>query len=337
MEKQFKFGIIGCGMISPAHAKAIESLPRATLVGVTDYNAERAEEFAKQWGAKAYASTQEMLSDPEIDIVCICTPSGYHAPGALEALQHGKHVVLEKPMALTTESAAELVEACKNQNKMLTVISQMRFSPAFQYAKQLMEEKALGNLTMCSLYMKYWRDTEYFAQSPWRGTKKFDGGGALMNQGIHGVDLMQYLVGNAKVLQGRAKTMYHKIEVEDVVAAVLEYDNGAIGVIEASTCTYPGFDRRWEIHGDRGYIIIREDMIQELMIDGKMIDVPQEESTEVASAGDPTKTDYRMHAAQIQNLMDAIEGKAVLKISAEDGYRAVKLINDVYRTSEQLD
>ena len=128
MEKQYKFGIIGCGMISPAHAKAIESLPRATLAGVTDYNAERAAEFAKQWGAKAYASTQEMLSDPEIDIVCICTPSGYHAEGALEALQHGKHVVLEKPMAFTAEECRKIDETAKENGCVLTVICQLRFS-----------------------------------------------------------------------------------------------------------------------------------------------------------------------------------------------------------------
>ena len=336
MERCFKFGIIGCGLISHVHAAAIASLPQATLAGVSDNNRERAEAFAAQYGVRAYENTTKLLEDPDVDVVCICTPSGFHAEGAQEALQHGKHVVLEKPMALTTESAKAVVESCKQYDCLLTVISQWRFAPSFAYVKQLLDEKKLGNLVMCSLRMKYWREPTYYSESPWHGTKKFDGGGALMNQGIHGVDMLQYLLGNAKVLQGRAKTMYHNIEVEDTAAALLEFDNGALGVIEASTCTYPGFDRRWEIHGDRGYIVIQEDSIRELMIDGKYVDVPEMGSPAMSSAADPGKIEYKYHASQLQNLMDAICGKAVLRCSAEDGYRAVKLIEDVYSSSEQL-
>ena len=337
MEQCFKFGIIGCGLISHVHAAAIASLPQAILVGVADNNPERAEAFAKQYSVHAYENTTKLLEDPEIDIVCICTPSGFHAEGAQEALRHGKHVVLEKPMALTTESAKAVLELCKQHNRLLTVISQWRFAPSFVYAKQLLEEKKLGNLVMCSLRMKYWRDPTYYTESPWHGTKKFDGGGALMNQGIHGVDLLQYLIGNATVLKGRAKTMYHNIEVEDTAAALLEFENGALGVIEASTCTYPGFDRRWEIHGDRGYMVMQEDSIRELMIDGAYVDVPQLESAAISSAADPGKLEYKNHAAQLQNLLDAICGKNSLRIGAEDGYRAVKLIEDVYISSDQLD
>ena len=337
MEKVIKFGIIGCGLISRVHAAAIAGLPQATLVGVADNNPERAVSFAEQYGVRAYENTTKLLEDPQIDIVCICTPSGFHAEGAQEALRYGKHVVLEKPMALTTESAKAVVELCKQHNRLLTVISQWRFAPSFVYAKQLLEEKKLGNLVMCSLRMKYWRDPTYYTESPWHGTKKFDGGGALMNQGIHGIDLLQYLIGNATVLKGRAKTMYHNIEVEDTAAALLEFENGALGVIEASTCTYPGFDRRWEIHGDRGYMIMQEDSIRELMIDGAYVDVPKLESAAISSAADPGKLEYKNHAAQLQNLMDAICGKATLRIGAEDGYWAVKLIEDVYISSEQLD
>lgn len=336
MERCFKFGIIGCGLISHVHAAAIASLPQATLAGVSDNNRERAEAFAAQYGVRAYENTTKLLEDPDVDVVCICTPSGFHAEGAQEALRHGKHVVLEKPMALTTESAKAVVDCCKQHDRLLSVISQLRFAPSFVYAKQLLDEKRLGNLVMCSLRMKYWREPSYYSESPWHGTKKFDGGGALMNQGIHGVDILRFLLGDAKVLQGRAKTMYHNIEVEDTAAALLEFDNGALGVIEASTCTYPGFDRRWEIHGDRGYIVIQEDDIRELMIDGKYVDVPEMGSPAMSSAADPGKIEYKYHASQLQNLMDAICGKAVLRCSAEDGYRAVKLIEDVYSSSEQL-
>jgi len=337
MEKQYRFGIIGSGMISNIHAIAIQSLPQGELAGVTDYSPERAVAFAGKYGIRAYESVEQMLADENIDIVCICTPSGFHAEQTLAALKAGKHVVLEKPMALTTESAAELVKACEVYGRMVTVISQFRFTPALEYTKQLLEEGAFGRVVMCSLYMKYWRDPEYYSASPWKGTKRFDGGGALMNQGIHGVDLLQYLMGDAKVLQGRAKTLVHDVEVEDTAAALLEFESGALGVIEATTSCYPGFDRRLEIRGDRGYLTLQEDTILELMIHGKQVELPKRENSVVSTAADPSKLDYRMHARQLQNLLDAIDGKAALLIDAREGYRAVRLVEDVYRSSQQLD
>lgn len=337
MEKHYRFGIVGSGMISNIHAIAIQSLPQGELVGVADYNLEKAEAFAQKYGIRAYETTEQMLMDESLDIICICTPSGFHAEQTMAALKAGKHVVLEKPMALTTESAGELVEACEKYGRFLTVISQFRFTPALQYTKQLLEEKAFGKVVMCSLYMKYWRDPAYYSASPWKGTKRFDGGGALMNQGIHGVDLMQYLMGDGKVLQGRAKTLVHDIEVEDTAAAILEFENGALGVIEATTSAYPGFDRRLEIRGDRGYLTLQEDTILELMINGERIELPKRETSVVSTAADPSKLDYRMHARQLQNLVDAIEGREELLIDAREGYRAVRLVEDVYRSSERLD
>ena len=337
MEKIYRFGIVGSGMISYIHATAIQSLPNAQLAGVTDYAPEKAKVFADKYGICVYDTLEQMLADPSVDVVCICTPSGFHAEQSMAALRSGKHVVLEKPMALTKESAGQLVEASERCGRFLTVISQFRFTPALQYTKQLLEEKAFGNVVMCSLYMKYWRDPTYYSSSPWKGTRRFDGGGALMNQGIHGVDLLQYLMGDAKVVQGRAKTLVHDIEVEDTAAALLEFENGALGVIEATTSCYPGFDRRLEIRGDRGYLTLQEDRILELMINGERIEQPKQEASVVSTAADPSKLDYRMHARQLQNLLDAIEGKAELLIDAREGYRAVRLVEDVYVSSARLD
>ena len=337
MGKVYRFGIVGCGMISHVHATAIKSLPQAELAGIVGYNPEKTAAFASQYGIRAYESTTQMFADDTIDAVCICSPSGLHVEQTLEALRCGKHVALEKPMALTTESAKELVEACQRYGRFLTVISQFRFTPALQYTKQLLEEKAFGKVVMCSLYMKYWRDPAYYSKSQWKGTRKFDGGGALMNQGIHGVDLLQYLMGDAKVLQGRAKTLIHSIEVEDTAAALLEFECGALGVIEATTSSYPGFDRRLEIRGDRGYLTLQEDTILELMINGEQVELPKREASVVSTAADPSKLDYRMHARQLQNLLDAVEGKAKLLIDAWEGYRAVRLVEDVYRTSARFD
>lgn len=331
--KIYKFGIIGCGMISNIHAKAIQSLEEAELVGVADCDPDRAKAFAKNYEIAAYSDADALLSDPNIDVVCICTPSGFHAEGALNALKRGKHVVLEKPMTLTTESAKMLVEACRENSCLLTVISQNRLAPDVKYVKELYDQKAFGTVSLVSLYMKYWRDPEYYSSSNWKGTKRFDGGGALMNQGIHGIDLLQYIAGEAKLIKGKVKTCFHDIEVEDTAAAILEFPDGALGIVEGSTCAYPGFQRRIEILGDSGYVILEENSIRELVVDKKPIEV-KKTTNDASISSDPTALDYRKHAEQIQNLIDAIQGKADLLIDAEEGYRAVSLIESIYRSSE---
>jgi len=334
MAKIMKFGILGCGMIANMHAQAIESIEDAELIGVSDPVEASAKAFSEKYGVAVYKDYDTMLNDPEIDIVCICTPSGFHASGALEALKYQKHVVLEKPMALTTEDADKIVEASKESGCLLTVISQLRFQEDIQKVKQLVEEGAFGKLAFCDLYMKYWRDPEYYASSSWKGTFKFDGGGALMNQGIHGVDLIHYIAGNAKVIKGKVKTLFHDIEVEDVATAVMEFDNGALGVIEGSTCAAGGFDRRIEIIGTKGYAILVEGKIEKMEIDGK--EVAQEVNTAVGgkrSSSDPTALQYEGHATQIRNLIRAIRGEEPLLIDATEGRKAVKTICDIYKSS----
>lgn len=330
MDKTIRFGIIGCGMIAGIHAKAIESLENARLVGAVDYQPDRAAQFAREHDITAYPNAAAMLADEQIDAVCICTPSAFHADTALTALAHHKHVVLEKPMALDSKTADQVVAACEQNHCLLTVISQLRFSQDVQRVKQLLEENAFGRITMCSLYMKYWRDQEYYASSSWKGTLRFDGGGALMNQGIHGIDLLQYLMGVPRVVSGLTKTLTHDIEVEDTAAALLEFENGAIGVVEAATSAYPGFDRRLEIVGDRGHVILQENTIQQLVMDCKPVELFPRQPASVNTSSDPTVLDYQMHARQIQNLIEAVHGREALLIDAAEGRKAVKIIEHIY-------
>ena len=328
-DNQFCFGILGCGMIAGIHAEAIGSIPEVVLAGVADANAERARAFAAQHGVRAYESYDQMLSDPELDVICICTPSGFHAENALAALQRGKHVVLEKPMALSVESADRIVAACDQAGKLLTVISQLRFSEDVQKVKALLAENAFGRVALCSLYMKYHRSEAYYASSPWKGTKVFDGGGALMNQGIHGVDLLEYIVGPVRDVTGKARTLSHKIEVEDTAVAMLEFENGALGVIEASTCAYPGFERRIEIHGDKGYVLMRDNKIEKMMVNGEEISA---EVTDAGTSRDPAALHCEMHRRQIQNLLAAIRGEEALVVDAREGRKAIRLIETIYRS-----
>lgn len=330
---KINFVIIGTGMISVTHADAINSIENAVLLGVFDKNRERAEEFADKFSIKTYASYEEVLSDPSVDAVCICTPSGLHAEQSITALNHGKNVVVEKPMALTKEDCDRVIETVEKTGKKLTVICQLRFADDVQLLKKLYSENAFGKVSLCDLYMKYWREPSYYGDSVWRGTKALDGGGALMNQGIHGIDLLLYITGGAKLVSARAKAAFHNIEVEDTAAALLEYPNGAIGVVEGSTCAYPGFERSLEIHGSQGCAIMKNGLLEKLVVDGKDITPDNSAQERPNSASDPTAMNFDLHAKQLKNFIAAINGEEKLLIDAYEGRKAVALITDIYRES----
>lgn len=329
-KKMIRFGILGCGAIARFHADAIARIENAVLVGVADALTEGARRFAEEYQVKAYADYQEMLQDDMIDAVCICTPSGFHRENAMDALRAHKHVVLEKPMAFT-RAETEIIEAeVEKSGCVLTVICQLRFSDDVRRVKQLLTEKALGELVFCDLYMKYWRDQAYYASSNWKGTRLFDGGGALMNQGIHGVDLLLYLVGGAKVIQARNCTRLHDIEVEDASIAMLEFDNGAMGVIEGSTCVSPGFERRLEINGTKGSVVLVENQIQKLVLNGETL-VDKQSGPVNGAASDPMAFACDLHTVQLTNFIDAVCGRGELLITAAEGSKAVALIEDIYK------
>ena len=327
MTKNVKFGILGCGMIASIHADAIKNIEGATLVGVADNNLEFAQKFAFKHSVLAFDSYEQMLGS-DIDVVCVCTPSCFHAQNAIDALDNGKHVVVEKPMALSVEDADRVEEASKRNGKLVTVISQLRFSKDVIRLKEYVESGAFGKISLCTLTMKYYRSKEYFASSNWKGTLKFDGGGALMNQGIHGVDLMQYVMGGVKSVSGKIGTLCHSVEVEDTAVATVEFISGALGVIVASTCAYPGFDRKLEIHGEKGYAILTENNLEKLMVEGKEVKLDAFEKSNTAS--DPTALASAMHQKQIENLLLAIDGKAQVLVDCSEGKKAVKIITDIY-------
>lgn len=326
----YKFGIVGCGMIASIHADAIKKIDNAVLYAVADNNKESAKAFAQKENVIAYESFEKMLNDKEIDVVCICTPSCFHAQNAIDAMKKGKHVVVEKPMAFNKADAKRVLSVSKKTGKMVTVVSQLRFTEDVKKLKSFVEQGAFGKITLCSLNMKYYRSKEYYASSPWKGKKKFDGGGALMNQGIHGIDLMQYIMGGVKEVKGKIRTLCHKIEVEDTAVAIVEFNCGALGVVQASSCAYPGFERRIEIHGETGYAVLKEGTIEKLMIDKKEVPL-NNEYVASGSASDPTAMDSDLHAEQIKNLIGAISGKEKLLVDCVEGAKAVEIIEKIYK------
>lgn len=332
MKKEWNFGILGCGSAALYHADAIKHIEGAKLIGVADNNFEAACRFGDRYSVKAYESYEDMLADDEIDAVCICTPSNFHAKNAADALNNGKNVVLEKPMALTVSDAEWLTEIAEKSQKLITVISQLRFNEDLLYIKDLISKGAFGKLCFCDLYMKYWRDKQYFTSSNWRGKKEFERGGAIMNQGIHGVDIMLYMVGDAEPIFASCDTNFHNIEIEDRAVAVLQFENGAKGVLEASTCSNPGFERRIEITGSNGSAILIEGNIEKLVIGGEtLID---EKSEKVQSSAGAPEIDYIAHAKQLQNFVNALNGEEKLLIDAYEGQKAVRLIEKIYLYSE---
>jgi predicted dehydrogenase len=326
------FGIVGCGFISNLHAYAVNNIEGAELKGVFDINVENGGNFARKYGIKYYGNINDLFNNT--DAVCICTPSGFHKDYAIKAAKAGKHIVIEKPLALTVSDCDEIIKACDDNNVKSTVISQLRYSDALNNLKYAIENGYLGKLVSGSISMKYYRSPEYYKNS-WRGTMRLDGGGALMNQGIHGVDLLQYVMGGVKKVYGVSKTLVRNIEVEDTLCAAVEYHSGATGVIEAATSVYPGFKRRMEICGDKGSIVIEEDEITFYEFEDKSIVFECYTGSGKYSSSDPKNIVAAGHLFQISDFVKCIKDNKKHFIDCEEGKKAVKIITSIYKSAKE--
>lgn len=326
-------GLIGCGNVAVHHMNAVSEIDNAEVIGAYATDAVQTKAFADKYGILTYNSLDEILSDEKISIITICTPSGTHAELAIKAMAAGKHVMVEKPLALTVEACKAVSEAAKKYNKKCQVICQLRFSDTTKIVKDAIEQGLLGKIVNSGCYMKYYRDEGYYKNSDWRGTVKFDGGGALMNQGIHGVDMMIYLLGMPKSVTGVARTLLHDIEVEDCAAAVVTYENGGVGVIEGTTCVYPGYDRKFQICGTKGSITLCEDTIEKWDIDAPC---PVETGAKRSHSGanDPTTLNHAGHKEEYLDLISAIKNDTDVANGPEKATEAVRLILAIYASSE---
>ena len=241
----FGFGIVGCGMISEFHARAIADARGARLVACLDRAPEAATRFAKKHAINSYSDLKGFLADPALDIVTICTPSGLHMEPAVAAANAGKHVIVEKPLEITLKRCDKIITACAKNNVVLSTIFPSRFHASSLALKQAIDKGRFGQLTLGDAYVKWFRTQEYYDSGQWRGTWALDGGGALMNQAIHSVDLLTWLMGPVVEVSAATATLAHdRIEVEDVATASLRFENGALGVIEATTAAFPGMAQK---------------------------------------------------------------------------------------------
>lgn len=337
MKTKLGFGVIGCGIIADFHANAIhECADDAELVGVCDVVFDAAEKFAHRHRTIAFKDEAEMLACPDVDVVCICTPSGYHHSSVVAAARAGKHIICEKPLAINKEQLDEVELECKKAGVTVSVISQNRYAKSIRRVKSALDEGLLGRIVCADIYMKYYRSQEYYDSGSWRGTKRIDGGGALMNQGIHGVDLLLYLAGEIKSVFALSKTLVRDIEVEDTLAAVVEYKSGATGIIQATTSVYPGYPRRLDINGEKGSIVLDETSIVrwDIQNGGGHDDVILMPSF-TNGASTPTAISHDGHVQQISDTIRCIKtGMAPLSGLAE-GRRAVDVILAIYRSAEE--
>ena len=337
MQKKLGFGIIGCGIIADFHANAIHELSaEAELVGVCDVVFDAAEKFAHRHRTSAFKNEAELLASKEIDVVCICTPSGYHHSSVVAAALAGKHIICEKPLAINKEQLDEVESVCKNSGVTVSVISQNRYAKSIRRVKSAIDQGLLGRIVCADIYMKYYRSQEYYDSGSWRGTKRIDGGGALMNQGIHGVDLLLYLAGEIKSVYALSKTLVRNIEVEDTLSAVVEYASGATGVIQATTSVYPGYPRRLDINGENGSIVLDETSIVrwDIQNGGGHDDVVLMPSF-TNGAATPTAISNDGHIQQISDTIRCIREGIEPLSSLADGRRAVDVILAIYKSAEE--
>jgi len=252
--KIWNFGIIGAGLIADFHAKAIQHLENARLIGICSTNPGKAAALAGKYNCKTFKESGELLNSDEIEIVTIATPSGAHMEPTIEAALHGKHVLCEKPIEISLGRIDKMIEAHAKAGTTLGSIFNYRYNDSFKSLKSAIDKERFGTITYASVHVPWWRSDDYYKDS-WHGTLKLDGGGALMNQAIHMIDILQHLMGPVDSLDTYTAALGHSIEVEDTAAAVLRFKNNALGVIYGSTASFPGQFRRLEITGTKGTVI----------------------------------------------------------------------------------
>lgn len=342
MNKTIGFAIVGTGMIANYHAKAIKALSATNdirLVGALDSVLERARDFALNNDVPFYTdSAEDFFANPEIDVVCITTPSGAHLEPALQAIAAGKQLIVEKPLEITVERVDALLDAARQAKVKVAAIFQARLSRGARALKQALEAGRFGRLSLCSAYIKWHRLATYY--SGWKGTLKIDGGGAVINQAIHAIDLLQWLAGMPEeIFAFKTRRVHLGIEAEDTACAALRFASGALGTIEATTAAYPGWERRIEICGEFGSAAIEDDRIvrwdfrDATPADAELLASPDNASSG-SGAGAPDQIDFSGHQQQIEDMVRSLRDGTPLLIDGAQARNTVVLVRALYESAE---
>jgi len=338
--KIWKIGIIGAGLIADFHAKAIMSLENARLAGISGTNHQKAKSLSEKYGCRLFDSEEDMLSSDEVDIVTIATPSGAHMEPVLLAARYGKHAICEKPLEISLERIDRMILAHESAGTRLGGIFNIRFNETTDIIKKAIADDRFGTITYASVHVPWWRTDAYYANS-WHGTQNMDGGGALMNQAIHMIDLLQYMMGPVESLQAYVATIGHKIETEDTGVAALKFKNNALGFIYGTTASFPGQFKRLEITGTKGTVILVENSLQVWQFadhsdqDNEII---QRFSMIQGGGGvsDPGAIPFEPHARNISAFIESVESGNPFSVDAKEARKAVEIITGIYASSREM-
>jgi UDP-N-acetyl-2-amino-2-deoxyglucuronate dehydrogenase len=339
MSPEIGFGIVGAGMVARYHARAIAETAGARLAALCRADAARAEPAAAEFGVPCEPDLEALLGRPDVDAVCLCSPSGLHAEQTIAAAAAGKHVLVEKPMALRLADADAMIAACRDAGVRLGVVLQRRTEPENRTLHDAIRAGDLGHLVLGTATVPYFRPTSYYESAAWRGTWALDGGGALMNQGIHLVDLLLWFMGGeAQVVGASGGASLHEIEVEDTVAAALRFSSGARGTIVATTAAAPGFPHRVEIYGSRGGAQIEGDSLvrwEGTAGTGPPRLRPNAPATVAAGSGaSPTGIGNHGHTLVVQDFVAAIREGRDPFVDGIEGRRSLALVLAIYDAAD---
>jgi predicted dehydrogenase len=337
------FAIVGCGMIARFHARALAEVPGAKLLALVSRHPANAQALMEAVGCpcEVYTDLKPVLGRRDIHVVIVTTPSGAHLEPALAAAEAGKHVVVEKPLEITLERCDRIIDACDHRRVKLCTIFPSRFGDANQALKRAVDAGRFGRLTLGETTCKWWRPQTYYDEGGWKGTKALDGGGALMNQAIHNVDLLSWMMGPVTHIAGfTAKLAHERIEVEDTAVACLHFANGALGVIQAATSAHPGLPKTIAVHGDRGTVVIEQDdvlrweLTPETAEDQAIKERFAQKTGASGGSSNPAAISHVGHARQLVDFVRSIETNTEPLVDGREGRKAVEIILGIYRSAE---
>lgn len=334
MSKTYGVGVVGCGVISPVHFGALARVPNARLVATCDVIEERARAAAEKHGAEAwYTDFNDLLARDDIDFVHVTTPSSHHHVVSLAASQAGKHSFVTKPIDISLENIDAMMDAADDNGVVLAAVHQFRAYASYGALHDAIAEGRLGELHFGNAFVPWWREQSYYTDH-WQGTWEFDGGGALMNQSVHWVDLLLWMMGEVDSLAGYAATRAHVMETEDIGTVAIQFKSGAHGVLQGTTLTYKGMNSRLEVHGSRGNVVIEADKIVHWDVEGEpsLAEAPVAGETSAADPRAGLGDAVGAHAVQIEAFIAAIEGRGEPLVDGWEARKAVEFNLAVYES-----
>jgi UDP-N-acetyl-2-amino-2-deoxyglucuronate dehydrogenase len=336
VEAPVHIGILGAGNISETHTRAALRIPGLRIAAVYGQNTRKAAELSETVGAAVYGDLEKFLDHRPMDLVAIGSPSGLHAEHARAAVRRGLHILVEKPLDISTIKVDALIADATRAGVRVGVFFQDRLKPDVVRIKNCIRDGCLGKPVLASGRVKWHRPPEYFSDSRWRGTWALDGGGALMNQGIHTVDLLLWFFGPVIRISAHIATRVHRIEVEDTATAILEFESGALGVLEASTCIFPGYPRRVELTGSEGTVVLEGDTLVAMDLRSGGDVRPRSPAAAPSQASQSAiVSDALPHQRVFEDFIKAIETGSTPACDAQEGRRSVEIVEAIYRSARE--